>query len=402
MLALFSFAQFLIMQVWFSFSAVLPQLSEEWQLSSTQAGLIVSVFHLGYIVSVFINSFLSDKQNPRRLFIFGAIVAGLASLLFAYAAQGFVSAMLLRFLAGLGIGGIYVPGMKLLSGIYPPEQRGRALGIFVGSLVLGSGMSLLLAGMFVSMISWQGVIIITGISSLVGAAVVSLAKIPPMTVSNHHFSLALIKRVFTKSNVLMNLSYGGHMWELYAMWAWIGPFFVEVLKLTGYQSDQAASIGNMIGALVIMIGAIATSYGGHLSDRVGRSKAILSFILISMVCSFVMGWLMYAPLWILVGVAVIYGFTIIGDSPIYSTALTELSDPDVVGLALGVQSVIGFGITVISPALFGLILEIFAGNPLYQWGMAFTCLGFGAAVTPLCLARLRRLPDSYQMANGKR
>ncbi len=376
-------AQFLAMQVWFNFSAVMPIVEEEWGLSPTQSGIIVSFFHIGYVAAVFFYSFLSDKYNPKYSFMYGALLAGISGILFVFLADGFISALLLRLLSGIGIAGIYVPGMKIVAQMAPPEKRGAAMGVYVGSLVVGSGFSLLVSGMLINLTGWQGVILITSCSALVASGMLFFSNIPNnLHIEGQRLNMALLKRVLTKKNLLVNVSYTGHCWELYAMWAWIGPFLVYYFA--NNEVENAVSYGNLTGSLVIMAGGFATYLGGKMSDRFGRLNIIQLFIFVSIVCSLAVGWFIEIPIWILLPVVFIYGFTIIADSPIYNTALTEIADPDIIGTALGIQSVMGFSATIFSPVLFGLLLDI------YNWGTAFTTIGLLTFITPVCIWLLRR------------
>jgi MFS family permease len=390
-----SVAQFLAMQVWFNFSAVMPVLKENWELTATQSGTIIAFFHIGYVIAVFFYSFLSDKYNPKYSFIFGAFLAGVSGILFTLFAEGFWTALMFRTLSGIGIAGIYVPGMRILAEIFPSQERGKALGVYVGSLVVGSGFSLLVSGLLIESIGWEGVIILTSLSSLLASCLIYFSPIPTsLRLSSNPLSLALLKKVFKKPNLLVNFSYSGHCWELYAMWAWIGPFFVYYFQLHGYESSQAISYGNMAGSFVIMLGGIATYMGGRLSDRIGRLRAINIFIFMSIACSLSIGWLTAFPVWAILLIALVYGYTIIADSPIYNTAITEITDPQMVGVALGVQSVMGFSATVISPVVFGLLLDTF------HWGMAFTVLGLVTLVTPLCVYLLSKIPEKGKLFQG--
>nr|TXF84697.1 MFS transporter [Alkalicoccus halolimnae] len=376
-------AQFLAMQVWFNFSAVMPIVETEWGLSPTQSGIIVSFFHIGYVAAVFFYSFLSDKYNPKYSFMYGAALAGVSGILFVFFAEGFTSALLLRFLSGVGIAGIYVPGMKIVAQIAAPRERGAAMGIYVGSLVVGSGFSLLVSGLLINLVGWQGVIFITSSSALIAAGMIYFSHIPAdFQIQGNRLSFALLKRVLTKKNLLVNISYTGHCWELYAMWAWIGPFMVYYFASSGV--DNSIGLGNLTASVVIMVGGLATFAGGKLSDKFGRLKIINVFIWISIACSLVIGWLVAAPLWLLLPVVFIYGFAIIADSPIYNTSLTEIADEDVVGTSLGIQSVMGFSATIFSPVLFGVLLDF------YHWGAAFTVLGLLTFITPVCIWLLKR------------
>ncbi|MCM3125960.1 MULTISPECIES: MFS transporter [unclassified Mesobacillus] len=378
-----SFAQFLAMQVWFNFSAVMPVVEREWGLSSTQSGIIVGFFHIGYVAAVFFYSFLSDRYNPKYSFMYGAMIAGLSGILFSVLAQGFWSALLLRFISGVGIAGIYVPGMKIVAQTSSDRARGAALGLFVGSLVVGSGFSLLVSGLFINLVGWKGVIFITSCSAILAASLIYFSRIPEnIHIHNQRLSMALLKRVLTRRNLLVNISYTGHCWELYAMWAWIGPFMVYYFQT--HSVANAISVGNFIGAFVVMIGGVASFIGGRMSDSFGRLKSIKLFIYISIACSLSIGWLTPTSMWILLPLVFVYGFTIIADSPIYNTMITEISEPEITGIALGIQSVLGFSATIFSPMIFGMLLDYF------NWGIAFTTIGVMTIITPISISMLRK------------
>lgn len=391
-----SIAQFMIMQVWYNFSAILSSVRELWNLTNFQAGMIISGFQLGYVFAVFFFSFLSDSRSPQKIFVFGALVTGISSLLFAFFARGFYSALIFRTLAGIGMGGVYVPGMRLIAGIFPPQSRGKAIGIYVGSLVVGSGTSLLISGALVKFLDWDTLIMLTSIGALLGSFLVYRMGEVSLNTVKGEFSWRQVKDALSRPNVLMNLAYMGHMWELYAMWPWIAPFLVVVFKLHGYSTENAMMYGNIIGGLSVIIGCVATWLGGLVSDQKGRIKSILVFLVGSIACSFTIGWVGEWSLYAVVIMALLYGFFVIGDSPIFSTAITELADPEVAGLALGIQSVMGFAVTIISPSVFGYIVD-----KTHSWGIAFSSLGLGALLAPIVLMKLKKLPESYKLANGK-
>ncbi|WP_216829165.1 MFS transporter [Alkalihalobacterium elongatum] len=392
---LLSIAQFLAMQVWFNFSAILPVVETEWGLTSTQSGIIIACFHLGYVVAILFYSFMSDKYNPKQSFVYGALIAGSAGILLSIFAQGFWSTLILRTISGIGIAGIYVPGMRIISQLFPSHERGKALGVFVGSLVVGSGFSLLVSGLFIEMIGWQGVVFITSTFCLIASLIAFFVKIPPMPTSNGSaFDLKKIKNVFKKPNLLVNGGYAGHCWELYAMWAWIGPFLVYYFLQQGFEQEAAIRFGNIAGALVIMIGGIATYIGGRVSDAIGRVKAATFFLVISIFCSIAIGWSIQLPIIIMLLLAAIYGFTIVADSPIYNVSITEVADPDVIALALGVQSVLGFTVTIFSPIVFGFFLDQF------NWGMAFMVIGLVTIIAPICMLLLGKIQHTTKLHQG--
>ena len=381
-----SIVQFLAMQMWFNFSAVMPVIEEEWRLNSSQSGIIIAFFHIGYVGAIIFYSLLIDKYNPKYFIVIGALIAGLSGVAFAMFAEGFWLTLLLRIISGIGIAGIYVPGLRILTDLFPLQKRGAAVGIYVGSLVIGSGFSLLVSGLLMEYIGWQGVIFITSCLSIIASILMMAIKIPILKSNENSLKIQwnVIKRVLKKKNLLVNTGYAGHTWELYAMWAWIGPFLVYYYGVQGLEQTEAIRYGNITGAIVIMIGGIATYVGGKLADQFGHIKVANIFLFISISCSIMIGWLDSFPLIVMFIVLFIYGFSIVADSPIYNVAITNVSDPEVMGLALGVQSVIGFSVTIFSPMIFGFLLESFS------WGIAFMVIGLVTIISPICMLVLKK------------
>jgi MFS family permease len=353
------------------------------------------MFQLGYVIAVLFFGFLSDSRSPQKIFITGALITGLSSLLFAFFAEGFYSAVLFRTLAGIGMGGVYVPGMRLLAGVFPPDSRGKAMGFYVGSLVVGSGTSLVLSGILAKYVDWNVLIIITSIGALLGAFLVYRLGEVVIKTDTNKLEWRQIRTVLTRPNILLNLGYLGYMWELYAVWPWIAPFLIATYKFHGYSIQDAEMYGNIVGGLSIILGSAATWLGGVISDRKGRIKIMQVFLIGSIFCSFIIGWIGEWSVYAATVMAIIYGFLVIGDSPVFSTAITELVSSNISGLALGVQSVMGFAVTAISPTVFGYLVD-----KTHSWGLVFASLGLGALLGPLALMKLSKLPESYRMARG--
>ena len=275
----------------------MPVIEDEWGLTSSQSGIIIAFFHVGYVGAIIFYSLLIDKYNPKYFIVMGAFIAGLSGVAFAIFAEGFWLTLLLRMISGVGIAGIYVPGLRILTDIFPIQKRGEALGIYVGSLVVGSGFSLLVSGLLIEYIGWQGVIFITSCLSIIASMLMVYIKIPARKSGGKLLKVQwnVMKKVLKKKNLLVNASYAGHSWELYAMWAWIGPFLVYYYGVQGLEQIEAIRYGNITGALVIMVGGIATYVGGKLSDQFGHIKVANFFLIISISCSLMIGWLDFIP-----------------------------------------------------------------------------------------------------------
>jgi len=393
-LAWICLAEFLGMSIWFSFSAIKPILADEWGISNTDAGYILSAFQLGYIAAVAVVGILADRYNTRAVFAVSALLAGLLNLAFAFLATGLWSGIGLRLLVGAAMAGVYTPGIKIVAGWFTPQERGRAVGVFVGALVLGSASPYLLAPVATG-IGWQALVVVTVVASVIAAAIMwfIVEDAPQSTSAPFAFDPRLLK---DRPLRLMNFGYVAHMWELYAMWAWIGPFLIYSLEQQGSSTDAATDLGGQLAFAIIGIGAIACAVAGFLGDRFGRTLTTSVLLVVSAICSFSFGFMETAPIALIALVGLIYGFSIVGDSPLYSAGITELAPRDRIGAALGVQSVLGFGTTIVSIFLFGVVVDH------VSWTAAFVMLGVGALLGPLFMLRLRSLPEAEKLAGGRR
>jgi len=396
------------MLVFINYSAVLPILRLEWSMNNTQAGMIFSVYQLGYIVSGVLMSILSDRFNIKHIFITAAFCSGIGNLLFALYAHDFVSGMLFRALTGIGMGGTYMPGLKLVAERFDASHRGRAIGIYVGSLVMGASLSLAVTGWLTELYGWRAAFIVSSLGVFCGA----LLAFPlfkgyrpaPRTYSEAGYTGEVINN---RPALLMILGYGAHMWEMYGMRSWLAPFFASALIGWGIESTKATGLASTIAAALIGIGAFSTAITGILSDRFGRTATISLVLFASSALSFTFGWLINTNLWLTLAVGLVYGYLIVAESPVFSTGLTELVAPGYLGAAMGMQSLIGYSMGMISPTVFGWVLDTFRGWQPFpgisgEWGIAFASLGIGGVAGPVFMWMLRRTPESIKMAGGNR
>jgi MFS family permease len=394
MLAWICLAEFLGMSIWFSFSAIKPILADEWDISNTDAGYILSAFQFGYIAAVVVIGMLADRFNTRAVFACSAVAAAVLNLGFALLARDLWSAMALRLLVGAAMAGVYTPGIKIVAGWFTPAERGRAVGVFVGALVLGSASPYLLTPLATG-VGWRALVLVTVVAACVSAAIMwfLVADPPAQPVTPFRFDPRLLRQ---RSLALVNLGYVAHMWELYAMWAWIGPFLIHALQVQGRSADAANVMGGQLAFAIVGIGALACAVAGFLGDRFGRTLTTSVLLVVSACCSLAFGFVETAPVALIALLGLLYGFAIVGDSPLYSAGVTELAPRERIGAALGVQSVLGFGTTIISVFLFGVVVDH------WGWTAAFVMLGLGAFLGPFAMLRLRQMPDSTRMAGGRR
>jgi MFS family permease len=381
MLAVASAALFLSVLVWFNYSAVLPLVVEEWGLSGTRAGIVFGAFQAGYLLAIVPAGLLVDRHSARYVVAVGATGAGLGSLAFALVADGFLVGTLFRFLAGVGMSGVYVPGMRFVADWYDPADRGRAMGIYVGTYSVGSGLTFLLSSAIASAVDWRTAVAVTSLGALlVGPLVLFGASDPPGASSRRASGLDL--GVLRNRRYLAAVGiYTFHNWELFGVRNWLVAFLLATPAVAA--TGAPATVAGALAGTMILLGGLGNVLGGTASDRFGRTRVVGGALLASGTVSLLLGALAWLPLVALVAVVLVYGVALTADSAPTSTAVTELVADERMGAALSLQSFVGFSSTVVSPVVFGVALD--AGG----YALAFPTLAAGAFAA-LCFVLLLR------------
>lgn len=348
-------AQFCCTSLWFAGNAITPSLISEFGLPENSLGHITSAVQFGFILGTLFYAIfnLADRFSPSLVFMISALLAGCFNLLLTAFDQSFLSILCLRFLTGFFLAGIYPVGMKIASDHY--QRLGRALGFLVGALVLGTALPHLIKG-FLGSLPWQWVsYITTGLAVFGGLILYLLVPNGPYHQPAQKLQLGAFFKVFSDLTFRKAaFGYFGHMWELYAFWA-----FVPVL-LAFYQSKHGdLSFDISIWSFVIIgIGSIGCIAGGLLSEKWGTLPTAKIALTVSGLCC------LLSPLVIMQGsftlfilYLLIWGLAVIADSPLFSTLVAQNAPTEIKGTALTIVNSIGFAITIVSIQLLTLLMN---------------------------------------------
>ncbi len=390
-LALIAGSQLFVLSLWFSASAVSPQLVDEWRLgSAAETGLTLFV-QLGFVVGALVLAMFSvaDVVPSRRLFLVSAGAAAVANLaLLAVTANAVWAAMALRFLTGMLLAGVYPAGLKVVAGWFR-SSRGMALGVLVGALTVGSASPHLVRGLG---LDWRGVVIASSVLAGVGALVMSTVRDGPHEVPLQPFRWDQVSRVARNRGVrLSTYGYLGHMWELYAMWTWMAAFLVAS---AGEGARDYGSESSLTFA-IIAVGGVGAWLAGVAADRWGRTQVAGGAMLVSGSCALLTPLVFGSPLFVVLPLMIIWGFTVVADSAQFSAMVTETSDDEVRGTALTLQTALGFLLTLVTIRGVPVIAE------QVGWRWAFPILAIGPALGVIAMTRLKRSPEAAQLSGGR-
>ena len=340
-LGFLSIATVFALTVWFSTNAIAPALETERGFSGADIAWLTIAVQLGFVVGTLIIAItnLADLMNTRKLFAICAVLAGASNIALVFLPGGFATALVLRLLSGIFLGGVYPPGMKIVSGWFR-SGRGVAIGVMIGALTLGSGSPHLLRSVFVS--QWELTLYVSSaLAVLAGAIVYFLVEDGPLDVPARHFNPRyLIQTIKVPATRMVFLGYLGHMWELYAMWSWISSFLAVVYGARSVAGGSLA-LSSLVTFLVFAAGALGCVASGFFAERHGRTLATSIAMVISGGMALFIGFLPMEWGVVIALVALVWGASVVADSAQFSTGLTELSEDAYRGTALAFQTGLG-------------------------------------------------------------
>jgi MFS family permease len=394
-LTLIALCEVMALAVWFSASAVVPALTSEIALPALNAALFTSAVQIGFVAGTLCSAVLtlSDRYDPRRLFSLSCFVAAAANaaILLLDPASGAV--IVLRFITGICMAGVYPVGMKLVT-TWTRGNMGFMIGIVAGALTLGSAAPYLFNAL--GGVDWRFTLGAASVSAMLAGLLILFAGIGPNQGSAPPFNPRHALRAWTVTSVrLANFGYLGHMWELYAMWTWIAVFLTASFSLV-MDARDATLYAALATFATFAAGAAGCVLGGLFADRFGRTFLTIAMLAISGTCALTIGFLFGGDPVLLFAVCLIWGFSVVADSPQFSASTAELADRSLVGTMLTVQTCAGFLLTLATIHMVPWLVE------LVGWRFAFAFLALGPVFGIWAMLCLRAHPDAHRLANGKR
>jgi MFS family permease len=384
-LLLLAAAQFLGMSLWFTASATASQLAALWDLGPGGTSALTTAVQMGFVAGTATAALLNLADLvPARTYVAASAVLAAAANAALLAAPGPAAAIASRFLTGFFLAGVYPPAMKMAATWFR-AARGLAIGVIVGALTVGKAVPYLV-GAFAAA-DYRFVALTTSAGALMAAALmVTTYRDGPYPFPRRPFDWGLAGTILRHRESRLAIGgYLGHMWEIYAMWAALSIFFLEFFLGHGATAAGAAMLAGIVTFAAISAGGVGSVVAGVWADRLGRENIAATAMAASGACALTVGWLGAAPVWLVVGLALVWGFAVVADSAQFSALVTEVAPPHAVGTALTLQTSLGFLLTAFT------IWLVFHVHAAFGWGIAFAVLAVGPAFGIGQMLRLKRV-----------
>lgn len=382
-----------------TFPALLPTFIDLWHLSNTDAGWINGTYYAGYLVAVPVLVSLTDRMPPRRIYFASLVLTALASLGFTTLAGGFWTAMLFRTLAGIGLAGSYMPGLRLLTDhleqVRPHQDYSRAVAFYTASFGIGTSLSFFMAGEIAARWNWQTAFAVATAGPLLGALLSGILfprkdprpRRPPST---HLLDFRPVLRCRAAMGYV--LAYTAHNFELFIYRSWMVTFLVFAAATRPGQTTLLSATAWV--AIANLFGLPSSVLGNELARRIGRHRAITIIQWGSAVLACGIGFAAAAPFPVVLALVLVYGWTITGESSAVTAGVLAVAPAGYRGATMAVHSSVGFAGAFAGPLLFGVALDLAGsagagGDSISSWGWAFVLSGSVVALGPIALAALR-------------
>lgn len=387
-------AEVLSMLGFFAFPALLPTFIGDWQLSNTDAGWINATFFAGYLVAVPVLVSLTDRIDPKRIYLLCMAITAASIAAFPLLAQGVWSAMGLRALGGIGLAGTYMPGLKALSDLIEGPAQTRAVSFYTSSFGIGSALSFYLAGRIGAAQGWQTAFAVLAAGPVLAIALVWLllpAHTPPRPERPSGSLQDFVATLRNRRAMGYTLAYMVHNFELFGLRSWLVVFltFSLTLQVPGGTHIAPATLT----ALVTLLALPSSVSGNEAAVRWGRRRVVGIIMTLSALIACAFGFLPGLPYPALAAVCMVYGVFVMADSSAITAGAVAEALPGLRGTTMAVHSCVGFLGSFLGPLVFGVVLDQAGGRALVQsWGLAFATMGAAVVLGPVFVMILVRQP----------
>jgi len=356
-------------------------------LSPTIAALLSSGVQGGFAIGAVIFAVfgLADRFDPRRVFALSALIAAACNALLLIAPVGGIIAIVARLLTGVFLAGVYPVGMKIAVG-WGTKDRGFLVGLIVGALTLGSAAPNLLS--FMGGADWRLAVGAASLLSAIGGCLVLFSQLGPHHASATKFSVSSLKLAWSDRRIrLAYAGYLGHMWELYAMWAWIGVS-LSVSFSMHMPAEMAESQAKLVSFFAVGVGSMACIVAGLFADRIGKARIAILSMMGSAAMAVLAAIAFSGPPFLLIGIVILWGAFVIADSAQFSALVADAAPPDAAGTLMTLQTALGFALTVITVQLAPHVANIIG------WQGLFLVLAIGPILGIFSMQGLRETPSA--------
>lgn len=373
-LALLVVAEVLAMALWFMTAAILPQLSAEVGLDTAQQAWLSSAVQAGFALGALASAVtgLADRFDPRRVMAVSAWGAAAATLALLVVPPEGVVAILLRGVAGALLAGVYPVGMKIAAG-WGLKDRGFLVGLLVGALTLGSALPHLLS--FAGGAAWRPVVVTAAVGAALGGVAVLFAGLGPHHAKSPRFQASAIVLAWREPRIRAAFGgYLGHMWELYAMWAWLGAALTVSFAARFESGEDAVALARLVTFAAIALGGALCLVAGRVADRIGKARVAVAAMTVSGLAALATAWSLGGPIWVTIVAALIWGASVIPDSAQFSALVADAAPAEQTGSLLALQTALGFALTTATVQLAPLVAA------QTGWAFLLALLAVGPAV----------------------